>query len=54
MSVFELPRLHFSGTATTHLPTGPRGGLVDLATNTALTADGRPFPADRPPTQYHD
>lgn len=54
VSVFELPRLHFRGTATTHLPTGPRGGLVDLATNTALTADGRPFPGDRPPTEYHD
>ncbi|MCH0569832.1 VioB - polyketide synthase [Streptomyces sp. MUM 136J] len=54
MSVFELPRLHFRGTATTHLPTGPHSGLVDLATNTALTADGRPFPVDRPPTEYHD
>ncbi|MCK1798027.1 VioB - polyketide synthase [Streptomyces sp. XM4193] len=54
MSLFDLPRLHFRGTATTHLPTGPRSGLVDLATNTALTEDGRPFPADRPPSEYHD
>ncbi|MFJ1647227.1 ferritin-like domain-containing protein [Streptomyces sp. NPDC088258] len=54
MSVFDLPRLHFRGVATTHLPTGPRSGLVDLATNTALTADGAPFPADRPPAEYHD
>ncbi|MEU3633328.1 ferritin-like domain-containing protein [Streptomyces fradiae] len=54
MSVFDLPRLHFRGTATTHLPTGPRGGLVDLATNTALTGDGRPFPPHRPPGEYHD
>jgi hypothetical protein len=28
--------------------------MVDLATNTALTADGRPFPGDRPPTEYHE
>ncbi|GGT13873.1 ferritin-like domain-containing protein [Streptomyces purpureus] len=54
MSVFDLPRLHFGGTATTHLPTGARGGLVDLATNTALTAGGQPFPAHRPPGEYHD
>lgn len=54
MSVFDLPRLHFGGVATTHLPTGPRSGLVDLATNTALTEDGQPFPAHRPPGEYHD
>ncbi|MER7045022.1 ferritin-like domain-containing protein [Streptomyces jumonjinensis] len=54
MSVFDLPRLHFRGAATTHLPTGARSGLVDLATNTALTTDGQPFPADRPPGEYHD
>ncbi|MFJ3978007.1 ferritin-like domain-containing protein [Streptomyces sp. NPDC090021] len=54
MSVFDLPRLHFRGSATTHLPTGARSGLVDLATNTALTEDGRPFPAHRPPGEYHD
>ncbi|MFD7661812.1 ferritin-like domain-containing protein [Streptomyces sp. NPDC059788] len=54
MSVFDLPRLHFGGTATTHLPTGARHGLADLATNTALTADGQPFPAHRPPGEYHD
>ncbi|MEU3047601.1 ferritin-like domain-containing protein [Streptomyces sp. NPDC006984] len=53
MSVFDLPRLHFAGTALTRLPTGPRGGLLDLATNTALTADGEPFPAHRPPGEYH-
>ncbi|MFF4528695.1 ferritin-like domain-containing protein [Streptomyces sp. NPDC001407] len=52
MSVFELPRLHFAGTATTRLPTGPRCGLVDLATNRALTDDG-PFPPDRPAAEYH-
>ncbi|MGH3921508.1 MAG: hypothetical protein ACRDTT_01305, partial [Pseudonocardiaceae bacterium] len=53
MSVFDLPRLHFSGVATTKLPTGPRSGLVDLATNTALTDDG-PFPVHRPVQEYHD
>ncbi|WP_113701969.1 ferritin-like domain-containing protein [Nonomuraea lactucae] len=54
MSVFDLPRLHFRGVATTHLPTGARNGLVDLATSTALTDDGQPFPAHRPPVEYHD
>ncbi|MBH1938226.1 VioB - polyketide synthase [Streptomyces sp. AV19] len=56
MSVFDLPRLHFAGVATTRLPTGPRSGLNDLATNTALTDDGpapAPFPADRPAAEYH-
>ncbi|HEY6423084.1 MAG TPA: ferritin-like domain-containing protein [Pseudonocardiaceae bacterium] len=53
MSVFDLPRLHFSGVATTKLPTGPRSGLVDLATNTVLTEEG-PFPANRPAQEYHD
>lgn len=52
MSVFDLPRLHFAGTAVTKLPTGPRSGLVDLAANRALTDDG-PFPADRPAAEYH-
>lgn len=54
MSVFDLPRLHFRGSATTHLPTGPRNGLVDLATNTALTEDGRAFPVASPAHAYHD
>ncbi|MEU3648813.1 ferritin-like domain-containing protein [Lentzea sp. NPDC034063] len=54
MSVFDLPRLHFGGTAVSHLPTGPRGGLVDLTTNTALTPDGTPFPPERPAGEYHD
>ncbi|MGW1198788.1 ferritin-like domain-containing protein [Streptomyces sp. NPDC002536] len=54
MSVFDLPRLHFAGTATTKLPTGPRSGLVDLAAQRALAHDGRPFPADRPAAEYHD
>ncbi|MEU8973446.1 ferritin-like domain-containing protein [Streptomyces monashensis] len=53
MSVFDLPRLHFRGVATTRLPTGAGSGLVDLATNTALTGDGRPFPVHRPPAEYH-
>ncbi|WP_433281924.1 ferritin-like domain-containing protein [Pseudonocardia xinjiangensis] len=53
MSVFDVPRLHFRGTATTQLPTGPRSGLVDLATNTALLPDGRPAPGDLPPERYH-
>ncbi|AHH99185.1 hypothetical protein GCM10010174_49460 [Kutzneria viridogrisea] len=53
MSVFDLPRLHFAGTATTQLPTGARNGLVDLATNTALTKDG-PFPVHRPAGEYHE
>ncbi|MGH3787677.1 MAG: ferritin-like domain-containing protein [Pseudonocardiaceae bacterium] len=52
MSIFDLPRLHFSGAATTSLPTGPRSGLVDQATNTALTDDG-PFLVERPPGEYH-
>ncbi|MGV2919721.1 ferritin-like domain-containing protein [Streptomyces alfalfae] len=54
MSIFDLPRLHFAGTAVTRLPTGPRGGLYDLARHRALTADGRPFPLDRPPREYHE
>jgi hypothetical protein len=53
LSVFDLPRLHFSGTARTGLPTGPRSGLVDLTTNTVRTDDG-PFPIDRPAREYHD
>ncbi|GHF26699.1 hypothetical protein GCM10010218_04500 [Streptomyces mashuensis] len=53
MSVFDLPRLHFAGTAVTKLPTGPRSGLVDLAAHRALTDDG-PFPPGRPTTEYHD
>nr|AHE14510.1 EspD-like chromopyrrolic acid synthase [uncultured bacterium] len=51
MSVLDLPRLHFRGVATTKLPTGPRSGLVDLATNRALTDDG-PAPLDLPPPDY--
>jgi chromopyrrolic acid synthase len=54
VSVFDLPRLHFAGIAKTHLPTGQRSGLVDLVTNTALTSDGKPFPPDRAPCEYHD
>ncbi|MCT2593171.1 ferritin-like protein [Streptomyces sp. N2-109] len=53
MSVFDLPRLHFAGTAVTRLPTGPRSGLYDLARNRAVTAEGEPFPADRPAEEYH-
>ncbi|MFL5859660.1 MAG: ferritin-like domain-containing protein, partial [Solirubrobacteraceae bacterium] len=53
MSVFDLPRLHFGGTAVTRLPTGPRSGLLDLATNQALTEQG-PFPVDRPVEEYHE
>ncbi|MFE0024337.1 ferritin-like domain-containing protein [Amycolatopsis sp. NPDC059021] len=53
MSVFDLPRLHFAGVATTRVPTGPRGGLLDLATNSALTEEG-PYPADRAIAEYHD
>lgn len=53
MSVFDLPRVHFAGVAVTRLPTGPRAGLLDLATNQALTDDG-PFPVDRPAREYHD
>ncbi|ALL79933.1 hypothetical protein AD006_32395 (plasmid) [Pseudonocardia sp. EC080610-09] len=53
MSVFDLPRLHFAGIATTSLPTGPRfSGLLDQETNTVLTDDG-PFPVERPPSEYH-
>lgn len=54
MSVFDVPRLHFAGTAVTRLPTGPRSGLYDLARGRAVTADGEPFPTDRPPREYHD
>ncbi|GAA1933090.1 ferritin-like domain-containing protein [Kitasatospora viridis] len=43
MSVFDLPRLHFAGTATGKLPTGPRCGLVDFTTHTV-----RPQVADFP------
>nr|AHE14834.1 StaD-like chromopyrrolic acid synthase [uncultured bacterium] len=52
LSVFHLPRLHFVGTATTQLPTGPRSGLVDLATNQALTARGVPFSPERSYEEY--
>ncbi|RKN45879.1 ferritin-like domain-containing protein [Streptomyces hoynatensis] len=54
MSVFDLPRLHFAGTACTRLPTGPRSGRYDLARNRALTADGLPFPPERPAREYHE
>ncbi len=53
MSVFDLPRLHFAGTAMTRLPTGPKSGLLDLATNTALTDSG-PVSPDLPAADYHD
>ncbi|MFC0437013.1 ferritin-like domain-containing protein [Kutzneria buriramensis] len=53
MSVFDTPRLHFAGTATAGLLTGLRNGLVDLATNEALTEYG-PFPVHRPALEYHD
>ncbi|MFD4377364.1 ferritin-like domain-containing protein [Streptomyces sp. NPDC058486] len=58
MSVFDLPRVHFAGTALTRLPTGPRSGLVDLASNTALRgADGGapagPFGVAGPAADYH-
>ncbi|MEV0898061.1 ferritin-like domain-containing protein [Actinoplanes sp. NPDC049802] len=52
MSVLDLPRLHFRGVATTKLPTGPRSGLIDLATNRALNDDG-PVPTDTPPADHH-
>src|SRR5262250_2436996 len=52
MSVFDLPRLHFAGTATTKLPTGPRNGLVDLTTH-SVVRDGERFPAGRPAAEYH-
>ncbi|MGF1428231.1 ferritin-like domain-containing protein [Kitasatospora sp. LaBMicrA B282] len=53
MSVLELPRLHFAGTATTRLPTGPRCGLVDFAGHRVRTAAG-PVPPDRPAAEFHD
>ncbi len=53
MSVFDLPRLHFAGTGITRLPTGPRSGLLDLATNAAI-AGSAPFPTTRPAQEYHD
>ncbi|MGH3692952.1 MAG: ferritin-like domain-containing protein [Pseudonocardiaceae bacterium] len=53
MSVFDLPRLHFAGIGITRLPTGPRSGLLDLATNTAIV-DSAPFPVTRPAQEYHD
>lgn len=52
MSVFDLPRLHFAGVAITRLPSGPRNGLVDLATHSVLM-DGEPFPKERPAAEYH-
>ncbi|NYH77283.1 hypothetical protein FHR84_000597 [Actinopolyspora biskrensis] len=53
MSMYDLPRLHFAGTAWTSLPTGPRNGLFDVATNTALTEDGA-FSPERDPREYQD
>jgi chromopyrrolic acid synthase len=53
VSVFDLPRLHFTGIGITRLPTGPRSGLLDLSTNTAI-ADSAPFPVTRPAQEYHD
>ena len=53
MSVFDLPRLHFDGTAMTNLPTGPRNGLVDLTTHSVLT-DGDAVSRERPADEYHD
>lgn len=52
MSVFDLPRLHFAGTATTRLPTGPRNGLVDFTTH-SVVMDGERFPAERSAAEYH-
>ncbi|GAA5159723.1 hypothetical protein GCM10023321_41290 [Pseudonocardia eucalypti] len=41
MSVFDTPKVHFAGTAVTRLPTGPRSGQLDLATNRPVdTSDG--------------
>lgn len=40
MSVFDVPKIHFAGTAVTRLPTGARSGLLDLATGQALDAEG--------------
>ncbi|MEU3479340.1 ferritin-like domain-containing protein [Streptomyces sp. NPDC033754] len=63
MSVFDLPRLYFGGTAVTRLPTGPNGGLVDLARNTALRGAGGgserpsavgPFGEDGPAEAFHE
>ncbi|MFF9344615.1 MULTISPECIES: ferritin-like domain-containing protein [unclassified Streptomyces] len=58
MSVFDLPRVHFAGTALTRLPTGPRSGLVDLASHTALRDGGagappEPFGVAGPAAGYH-
>ncbi|ARQ72021.1 ferritin-like domain-containing protein [Streptomyces marincola] len=52
MSVFDLPRVHFTGVGVTRLPTGPRSGLFDLSAN-APVADGARVPADRPAAEYH-
>ncbi len=53
MSVLNVPRVHFAGVAVTRLPTGPRSGLLDLATNRPLTVDG-PFPLDRSAREYDE
>ncbi|AYM43100.1 ferritin-like domain-containing protein [Mycobacteroides chelonae] len=53
MSVLNVPRVHFAGVAVTRLPTGPRSGLLDLATNQPLTLDG-PFPLERPAREYDE
>ncbi|MGZ3146610.1 ferritin-like domain-containing protein [Lentzea chajnantorensis] len=53
MSVFDLPRLHFAGSAVTRLPTGPRAGWLDLESNRAIDADGV-FDTDRPVQDYYD
>ena len=53
MGIFALPRLHFSGCARIHAPTGHKNGLVDLSSNTAYM-NGRPFDLRRPISDYHE
>jgi hypothetical protein len=54
MSILDLPRLHFRGLCRIHAPTGNsnRGGHIDCASNTVYL-DGRPYPLDAPPADFH-
>lgn len=54
MSIFDFPRIHFSGQARANVPTGNRNiaDNIDLATNQVFI-DGQEFDLARPPAEYH-
>ncbi|PON13573.1 hypothetical protein C2W62_33650 [Candidatus Entotheonella serta] len=54
MSILDFPRIHFSGYARVHAPTGHRNGLLDVSTNTAFYADGRSVTPCSDPLTYHE